>query len=101
MMTANHLTPEQIPQGGPLLSGSGWGFGMAVTVEPDDLSPAPGRYGWAGGYSTVWFNDPHLERIAIALTQTVGFLFNGGLADFEKLAANVHFSDRDPNHHRA
>lgn len=49
----------------------------------------------------MWFNDPHLERIAIALTQTVGFLFNGGLADFEKLAANVHFSDRDPNHHRA
>ncbi len=89
MMTANHLMSEQIAQGGPLLSGSGWGFGMAVTIEPDDLSPAPGRYGWAGGYGTVWFNDPHRERIAIALTQTVGFLFNGGLADFEKLAANA------------
>ena len=29
MMTTNHLTPEQIAGGGVLLSGSGWGFGMA------------------------------------------------------------------------
>ena len=89
MMTTNHLTPEQIAQGGPLLSESGWGFGMAVTVAPDDVSPAPGRYGWAGGSGTTWFNDPHRQLVAIALTQTDAFLFNGGLAEFDELAARA------------
>ena len=90
MMTTNHLTPEQIAGGGLLLSGSGWGFGMAVTVAADDVSPVPGRYGWAGGYGTTWFNDPHWKLVAIALTQTVDFLFNGGLAEFEQLAVQAY-----------
>src|SRR5207302_10935538 len=47
LMATSHLTPEQIAGGGVLLSGSGWGFGMAVSVAPDDVSPA-GRYGRAG-----------------------------------------------------
>jgi CubicO group peptidase (beta-lactamase class C family) len=89
MMTTNHLTPEQIAGGGVLLSGSGWGFGMAVTVAPDDVSPVPGRYGWSGGSGTTWFNDPHRQLVAIALTQTADFLFNGGLAEFGKLAARA------------
>jgi CubicO group peptidase (beta-lactamase class C family) len=89
MMTTNHLTPEQIAGGGPLLSGSGWGFGMAVTVAPDEVSPVPGLYGWAGGYGTTWFNDPDRQLVAIALTQTSGFMFNGGLAEFDELAARA------------
>jgi CubicO group peptidase (beta-lactamase class C family) len=89
MMTTNHLTHEQIAGGGPLLAGSGWGFGMAVTVGADDVSPVPGRHGWAGGYGTTWFNDPHRQLVAIALTQTVDFLFNGGLAEFQVLAAKA------------
>jgi CubicO group peptidase (beta-lactamase class C family) len=93
MMTTNHLTSEQIAGGGPLLSGSGWGFGMAVTVVPDDVSPVPGRYGWSGGYGTTWFNDPHRHLVAIALTQTAGFLFNGGLAEFDDLAAQAYGPD--------
>jgi len=88
-MATNHLTPEQIAGGGPFLSGSGWGFGMAVTVAPDDVSPLPGRYGWSGGYGTTWFNDPHRPLVAIAMTQTVGFLFNGGLTEFDELAARA------------
>jgi CubicO group peptidase (beta-lactamase class C family) len=89
LMTTNHITPEQITGGGVLLSGSGWGLGMAVTVAPDNVSPVPGRYGWAGGYGTTWFNDPDRQLAAIALTQTVGFLFNGGLAEFDELAASA------------
>jgi CubicO group peptidase (beta-lactamase class C family) len=88
MMTTNHLTPEQIARAGPILSGSGWGFGVAVTVAPDEVSPA-GRYGWSGGYGTSWFNDPHRQLVAIALTQASGFLFNGGLAEFNQLAARA------------
>ena len=89
VMTTNHLTPEQIAGGGILLSGSGWGFGMAVTVAPDDVSPVPGRYGWSGGYGSTWFNDPNRQLVAIAMTQADGFMFNGTLPEFQELAAQA------------
>jgi CubicO group peptidase (beta-lactamase class C family) len=62
---------------------------MAVVTEPDEVSPVPGRYGWDGGYGTSWFNDPHRDLVAIALTQTTDFLFNGGAAEFAKLAVEL------------
>jgi len=89
LMTTNHLTPEQIAGGGVLLSGSGWGLGMAVTVAPDDVSAVPGRYGWSGGSGTTWFNDPHRRLVAIALTQVDSFLFEGGVTEFGRLAAAI------------
>jgi CubicO group peptidase (beta-lactamase class C family) len=89
LMTTNHLTPEQIAGAGILLSPSGWGLGMAVAVSPDDVSPVPGRYGWAGGYGTTWFNDPNRQLIAIAMTQTDSFMFNGTLPEFQQLAAQA------------
>jgi CubicO group peptidase (beta-lactamase class C family) len=89
LLTSNHLTPDQIAGARVLLAGSGWGYGMAVSVAPDEISPTPGRYGWDGGYGTVWYNDPDRQLIAIAFTQTVDFLFNGGAAEFRRLAAGV------------
>jgi CubicO group peptidase (beta-lactamase class C family) len=86
MMTTNHLTPEQITGGGIFLNGSGWGLGMAVVVEPDEISATPGRYGWSGGYGTDWFNDPHERLIAVALTQVSDFLWSGALTEFARLA---------------
>jgi hypothetical protein len=88
-MTTNHLTPDQIAGGGLLLSGSGWGFGQAVTVAPDEVLPAPGRYGWTGGYGTTWFNDSHRGLIAMVLTQNVGFLWSGGMGEFQRRAADA------------
>jgi CubicO group peptidase (beta-lactamase class C family) len=88
LMTTNHLTPEQIATGGPVLDGHGWGFGMAVVIAPDEAFPVPGRYGWNGGYGTSWFNDPNRSLIAMAMTQTSDILGNGTLAEFEKLAAH-------------
>jgi CubicO group peptidase (beta-lactamase class C family) len=85
LMTRNHLTAEQMATAGMLLGGSGWGLGLAVTVEPDEIS-GPGRYGWAGGYGTTWFNDPSADLIGIAMTQVSDFLWNGGMVEFEKLA---------------
>ena len=85
LMTTNHLTPDQIAGAGPILGGRGWGFGVGVVTEPDEEWPVPGRYGWAGGYGTTWFNDPHRGIIAMAMTQTSDFLWNGGLVEFEKL----------------
>jgi CubicO group peptidase (beta-lactamase class C family) len=87
LMTTNHLTPEQIAGGGPLLGGGGWGFGMGVVTKPDAAWPVPGRYGWSGGYGTTWFNDPRRRVIAIAMTQVSDFLWNGGLDEFQKLVA--------------
>ena len=87
LMTSNHLKPEQMAGGGPILAGQGWGFGMAVATAPDDVSPVPGRYGWSGGYGTYWFNDPSQNRIAIAMTQVSDVLFNGTMTEFARLAA--------------
>jgi CubicO group peptidase (beta-lactamase class C family) len=84
-MTRNVLTPEQIAGGGFLLSGLGWGYGMSVAVEPDDVSPTSGRYGWDGGYGTSWFNDPSTGRIGILLTQCSDVLFNGTIREFARL----------------
>lgn len=76
-MTTNHLTPSQVDSAGMLLDPKGWGYGVAVD---DD-----GRYGWDGGYGTVWFNDPERDLIAIAFTQVSDFLFTGGRAEFRAL----------------
>jgi CubicO group peptidase (beta-lactamase class C family) len=85
-MTTNQLTPEQIATGGMLLEPQGWGYGMAVAAGPDEISAVPGRYGWDGGYGTVWFTDPHRDLIGMALTQTSDFLWGGGRVEFTKLA---------------
>ncbi len=89
LMTTNHLTPEQIASAGPILSGQGWGYAMSVSVQPDETSPTPGRYGWAGGYGTLWFNDPHRDLVAILMTQTSDTMWNGGFAEFSRLAGQV------------
>jgi CubicO group peptidase (beta-lactamase class C family) len=86
LLTTNHLTTQQIEAAGMLLEPKGWGYGMAVADQPDEVSAIPGRYGWDGGYGTVWFNDPHRDLIAIALTQTSDFLFNGGRTEFTTTA---------------
>jgi CubicO group peptidase (beta-lactamase class C family) len=85
LMTTNHLTPDQVATAGQILGGSGWGLGMAVTVEPDDIS-GPGRYGWDGGYGVTWFNDPAERLVGLAFTQVSDFLWSGALTEFDKLA---------------
>ncbi len=86
LLTSNHLTAEQQAGAGPLLAPDGWGYGLSVTTEPDEASRHPGRYGWSGGSGTVWFTDPHTGLIALALSQTTDFLFNGGRVEFTTLA---------------
>ena len=86
LLTTNHLIPQEIADTGPFpLAGQGWGYGMAVSVTPDEIS-APGRYAWDGGYGTTWFNDPRTGVIGIGLTQVTDFLFGGALTEFERLA---------------
>lgn len=89
LLTTNHLTPQQRADAGMFpLVGRGWGYGMAVSVTPDEISE-PGRYGWEGGYGTNWFNDPHRGLTAVAMTQTVDFPFGEMGAEFQRLAAKI------------
>jgi CubicO group peptidase (beta-lactamase class C family) len=88
-MTVNHLTPQQMATAGPILGGRGWGYGVGVVTRPEPEWPVPGRYGWAGGYGTSWFNDPHRGLIAMAMTQVSDFLWNGGLEELDRLVATI------------
>lgn len=82
LMTTNRITPDQIAGGGFILRGRGWGLGMSVATDT-------GRYGWEGGSGTVWCNYPDRDVIAVGLSQTSDFLFNGGMAEFIELAGNL------------
>lgn len=71
-MTVDHLTAEQKYGYGVLpgyFDNRGWGFGVAVTTQPDALSNSVGRFGWDGGLGTSWSSDPQEETIGILLTQ--------------------------------
>ncbi|MDB5442113.1 MAG: hypothetical protein JWP73_489 [Phenylobacterium sp.] len=71
-MQTNHLTPAQRSGGKDILGPSrGWGYGVAVRVEPGPEGLPPGAYGWDGGFGTSWFNDPASGLVAILLTQRV------------------------------
>jgi CubicO group peptidase (beta-lactamase class C family) len=71
-MRANHLTAAQRASGRQILGPyQGWGYGMAVTMQPTPEGLRPGAYGWAGGFGTSWFNDPSRDLTAILLTQRI------------------------------
>jgi CubicO group peptidase (beta-lactamase class C family) len=70
-MTSDQLTAAQRQTGGPILGGRGWGFGLSVIDGPDDERPSPRRYGWSGGFGTVWANDQEADLAAILLTQVL------------------------------
>ena len=83
--TTDHITAAQ-KAGAKFFPGffdkSGWGYGMRVSTAPDAITPVPGRYGWDGGFGTSWMNDPKRKLIAIVMTQSSNFLFDGGLDAF-------------------
>ena len=70
LMTTDHLTERQRADSAIFFGGNrGWGFGMAVYTQRDDLSAVPGRFGWDGGYGTSAYVDPNEGLIGILLTQ--------------------------------
>jgi CubicO group peptidase (beta-lactamase class C family) len=85
-MTRDQLTPEQ--RGASFFPGffdtRSWGYGVAVVVEPDAVSPTPGRYGWIGGFGTEFVNDRDRDLTAILMTQSTDFLFSPRLEAFWK-----------------
>jgi len=75
-MTTDQLTPEQKAVSGfypGYFDTRGWGFGVAIATEPDDVTTVPGRFGWNGGFGTSWVTDPRQDLVAMLLTQRLGF----------------------------
>jgi len=69
-MTTNHLTPSQQAGGEMILGrGRGWGYGMSVVTDAVAGQPAPGSFGWNGGYGSSWISDPSRDLTMILLTQ--------------------------------
>jgi CubicO group peptidase (beta-lactamase class C family) len=69
-MKTNHLTGSQRAGGEMILGrGRGWGYGMSVVTDAIPGQPAPGSFGWIGGYGTSWISDPSKDLTMILLTQ--------------------------------
>ena len=72
VMTADHLTDLQRERGSPILGlGRGWGYGLGVIHGVNDMRLPLGSFGWNGGLGTSWQSDPHTQRTALLLTQTL------------------------------
>ncbi len=82
-MVTNHLTQAQIANAAPMLDGKGWGYGQAVDGAGNDH---PGRYGWAGGMGTYWFNDPARDLTMTLMTPVAFFSAAGArlIAEWEQ-----------------
>jgi CubicO group peptidase (beta-lactamase class C family) len=71
-MTTDQLTPAQKAISGlssDFFATHGWGFCLAVNTQRNDVFATPGRYGWDGGFGTVWYADPREEMTTILMTQ--------------------------------
>lgn len=87
-MKTNHLTAQQRADGEKILGrGRGWGYGMSVvtdavlgrgrgwgydkSVVTDGVTgqPAPGSFGWNGGFGSSWISDQAADLTMILLTQ--------------------------------
>ena len=76
LMTSNQITSEIMPDDnffGPLLSGMGFGFGLAVVKETGQsgYTGTACSYWWAGAANTYFYVDPKEELILVFMTQFV------------------------------
>ncbi len=71
MMTSDQLTAEQKQECGPwapYFTNHGWGFGMSVATERQDLGEPAGRFGWNGALGSVWYGDRAEDLDLILMT---------------------------------
>jgi CubicO group peptidase (beta-lactamase class C family) len=86
LMTTDQLTPAQ-KAASEMFPGAwaarGWGFGVSMVTQRDQIWATPGRFSWDGGYGTAWAADPREDLVAILMTQRLGFpLFSSVYLDF-------------------
>jgi CubicO group peptidase (beta-lactamase class C family) len=71
MMTSDQLTTEQKRECGPwapYFTNHGWGFGMSVATERQDLGEPAGRFGWHGALGSTWYADRREDLDLILMT---------------------------------
>lgn len=74
LMTTDQLTAEQkamSANAAVFLDGLGWGFGMAVVTQRDEVSAVPGQFGWDGGLGTLWRTDSAEDMVLVLMSQTL------------------------------
>jgi len=72
IMTTDQLTPEQkaaSENASVILDNRGWGFGLSVITQRDNLADSVGKFGWDGGMGTSWYSDTKEEMVTILMTQ--------------------------------
>jgi CubicO group peptidase (beta-lactamase class C family) len=84
MMTSNQLTEHQratgeMLGGHPFAAGHGYGFGVAVVVDPETADPTicggdAGAVGWPGAYGGWWQADPNDRSVMMLLTHNMASL---------------------------
>src|SRR6266536_2911237 len=70
LMTIDHITPAQKARAREFFGdNTGWGFGLAVATQRENLADLPGRFGWDGGMGTSAYSDPTEDMVGILMTQ--------------------------------
>jgi CubicO group peptidase (beta-lactamase class C family) len=72
LMTTDQLTAEQkaaSPFFPDFWNTRGWGLGVSMVTERQDLADVPGRFGWDGAFGTSWYVDPQEELVGVLMTQ--------------------------------
>jgi CubicO group peptidase (beta-lactamase class C family) len=90
LMTSDHITSEIMPDEsffGPLLSGMGFGLGLAVVKETSnsDFKGSAGSYWWAGTANTYFYIDPKEDLILVFMTQFVPNFYYPVCKEFREL----------------
>jgi CubicO group peptidase (beta-lactamase class C family) len=76
LMITDQLSPAQKAVSGffpGYFDHRGWGFGVSMVTDRNDVFGVPGRFGWDGGLGTTWQADPAEELTALMMTQRAGF----------------------------
>lgn len=72
LMASNQLTPHQktaSPFFENFWDSRGWGLGLSIVTQRDEVAGVPGRFGWDGAFSTSLYVDPHEEIVGVLMAQ--------------------------------
>jgi CubicO group peptidase (beta-lactamase class C family) len=72
LMTTDQLTPEQkaaSPFFENFWDSRGWGLGLSILTQREEVAGVPGRFGWDGAFSTSMYVDPREDLVGVLMAQ--------------------------------